>query len=86
MRPYLSTTPDTTFCRSPWPPPDGMEMAGKRSPSRLRKRGTSWATNFDKFMSRSVRMISRSSSSSGLSRFVCPAVRSTDRMLRSPKS
>ncbi len=53
---------------------------------RERKRGTSSATYLDIFISRSVGMSSIDSDLSGLSRFVLPAVRSTERMLRSPKS
>ena len=53
-----------------------------------RNSGTSCATSFDRFMSRSVRYSSCDSSMAVPRelRFVCPAVRSTDRMLRSPKS
>jgi hypothetical protein len=32
----------------------GADMAGKRSARMDRKRGTSWATSLDRFMSRSV--------------------------------
>ena len=61
-------------------------MPGKRSSMRDRNRGTSSATNLDMFMSRSVRMTRYTSLFSGLARLLLPMVRSTDRMLRSPKS
>lgn len=59
---------------------------GNRSSMRDRKRGTSSATNLDMFMSRSVRITRYVSLFSGLARLEEPMVRSTDRMLRSPKS
>ena len=59
---------------------------GKRSSMSERKSGTSSATNLDRFMSRSVRMRSMCSDAVRSSRFEPPAVRSTARMLRSPKS
>jgi hypothetical protein len=64
----------------------GGAHAGNRSASMHRNSGTSCATSLDRFMSRSVRYSSISSSAPTFSRLVAPAVRSTDRMLRSPKS
>ena len=64
----------------------GGASAGKRSASMLRKRGTSCATSLERFMSRSVRYRSVSSSAPRFSRLVAPAVHRTERMLRRPKS
>eukprot|EP00965_Chrysotila_dentata_P080231 2647277-Pleurochrysis_carterae.AAC.1 len=64
----------------------GAVSCGNRSSMSERKSGTSSATYLDRFMSRSVRISRRLSLSSGASRFDLPAVRSTARMLRSPKS
>mmetsp|Transcript_29254 Transcript_29254/g.72343 ORF Transcript_29254/g.72343 Transcript_29254/m.72343 type:complete len:245 (+) Transcript_29254:3147-3881(+) len=61
-------------------------MPGKMSSMREINSGTSSATNLDMFMSRSVRMTRKISDFSGFSRFEDPMVRSTDRMLRKPKS
>mmetsp|Transcript_14309 Transcript_14309/g.34772 ORF Transcript_14309/g.34772 Transcript_14309/m.34772 type:complete len:245 (-) Transcript_14309:214-948(-) len=61
-------------------------MPGKISSMRERKSGTSSATNLDMFMSRRVRMARKISDLSGFSRLDEPMVRSTERMLRRPKS
>mmetsp|Transcript_18328 Transcript_18328/g.62278 ORF Transcript_18328/g.62278 Transcript_18328/m.62278 type:complete len:245 (+) Transcript_18328:5188-5922(+) len=59
---------------------------GNRSSIRDRKSGTSSATNLDMFMSRRVRITRNVSDLSGLARLEEPIVRSTERMLRRPKS
>ena len=64
----------------------GFVHLGKRSASMERKSGTSCATNLERFMSRSVRYTRISSFSVRFSRLVPPQVRSTERMLRRPKS
>ena len=61
-------------------------VPGKMSSMSERKSGTSSATNLDMFMSRRVRMARYTSDLSGLSRLDEPMVRSTERMLRRPKS
>ena len=64
----------------------GGSRPGKRSPMSERNSGTSSATYLDRFMSRSVRISSSDSDASGVLRLVEPAVRSTERILRKPKS
>mmetsp|Transcript_22743 Transcript_22743/g.59236 ORF Transcript_22743/g.59236 Transcript_22743/m.59236 type:complete len:260 (-) Transcript_22743:777-1556(-) len=83
---YLSITVVSVSCTFSWPPPCGMVIAGNKSASNERNKGTSCATNFERFMSLRVRMTSNSSSASSSLRFVAPAVRNTDRILRRPKS
>ena len=61
-------------------------MPGKISAMSDRKRGTSSATNLDMFMSRRVRIAKKGSDFSGFARLEAPMVRSTERMLRRPKS
>ena len=86
MRPAASIASAMARSRSAYVDLGGEAMVGNRSASMDRKSGTSCATSLDRFMSRSVRYSSISSSAVRLVRLVAPAVRSTDKMLRRPKS
>lgn len=61
-------------------------MPGKRSCTSDKNSGWSSSTSLDRFMSRSTRMSTITSLCVGLARLVEPHVRSTERMLRRPKS
>ena len=63
-----------------------IEMLGKRSLMRLMKRGSSSSTSLEMFMLCSTLIMMVLSLSVGLERFTAPSMRSTDRMLRRPKS
>ena len=82
----LSVRRAASFARDALLAEDSSCTPGNKSFRSDKNSGVSSATIFERFISRSVVINSISSSASKLSRFVFPAVRRTDKILRNPKS